>query len=35
MGNTKIKDGYYEGPRENQYEGWTEEEIKEDLKESY
>lgn len=27
-----IKDGYYEGPRENQYEGWSEEEIQEDLK---
>lgn len=32
MGDMIIKDGYYEGPRKNQYEGCTEVEIWEDLK---
>ena len=27
--------GYYEGARENQYEGWTQEEIDDDLKKAF
>jgi hypothetical protein len=32
MAKSEIINGYYEGPRKNQYDGWTDEEINEDLK---
>ena len=35
MADNELKNGYYEGPRENQYEGWTQEEIDDDLKKSF
>lgn len=35
MADNKIKNGYYEGPRENQYEGWTQEEIDADLEKAF
>ena len=35
MADNELKNGYYEGPRENQYEGWTQEEIDDDLKKAF
>ena len=35
MADNELKNGYYEGPRENQYEAWTQEEIDNDLKKAF
>lgn len=35
MADNELKNGYYEGPGENQYEGWTQEEIDDDLKKAF